>query len=211
MSLLNQMIVFFSFLNIIINKDLPKQKDLSILIEQIRNHPRQTLQDVYKSCYQDEYGPGHIIADESSSLNYIISETNSIEKNYNPPVLFEKTGLNGNYIRVDLSLIRNETVPILILFKSLLISAEIGSQKTDEGWAEIWSDIVEEIKGSDLKFDNFEEDIERLDIISKSDDKVMHHSDLYENTYHPHYRIIEKDVFEKYIKPFINQQFLNDL
>ena len=25
--------------------------DLTILIEQIKNHPNQTLQDVYKSCY----------------------------------------------------------------------------------------------------------------------------------------------------------------
>ena len=48
------------------------KRDLSILKEQIKNHPYQTLQDVYKSCYQDEYGPGHIIADESSSLMLIL-------------------------------------------------------------------------------------------------------------------------------------------
>ena len=180
------------------------KRDLSILKEQIKNHPYQTLQDVYKSCYQDEYGPGHIIADESSSLNYLFTETNSIEKNYKPPVLFEKTGLEGNYIRVDLNLIKNGNVPFFVLFKSLLISAEIGSQKTDEDWADIWSSIVEEIKNSDIVLDNFEEDINRLYNISISDDKVVHHSELYENTYHPHYRIIEKNIFEKYIKPFMN-------
>ena len=180
------------------------KRDLSILKEQIKNHPYQTLQDVYKSCYQDEYGPGHIIADESSSLNYLFTETNSIEKNYKPPVLFEKTGLEGNYIRVDLNLIKNGNVPFFVLFKSLLISAEIGSQKTDEDWADIWSSIVEEIKISDIVLDNFEEDINRLYNISISDDKVVHHSELYENTYHPHYRIIEKNIFEKYIKPFMN-------
>ena len=180
------------------------KRDLSILKEQIKNHPYQTLQDIYKSCYQDEYGPGHIIADESSSLNYLFTETNSIEKNYKPPVLFEKTGLEGNYIRVDLNLIKNGNVPFFVLFKSLLISAEIGSQKTDEDWADIWSSIVEEIKNSDIVLDNFEEDINRLYNISISDDKVVHHSELYENTYHPHYRIIEKNIFEKYIKPFMN-------
>ena len=203
MSFLYKLFLLFIFLNITINKEISLKRDLSILKEQIKNHPLQTLQDVYKSCYQDEYGPGHIIADESSSINYLITETNSIENNYNPPTLFEPTGLDGNYIRVDLLLIKNTTIPFFVLFKSLLISAEIGSQKTDDGWAEIWSDIVEEIKNSDLKFDNFEEDVERLANISKSDDKVVHHSDLYENTYHPHYRIIEKEVFEKYLKPFI--------
>ena len=45
--------------------------------------------------------------------------------------------------------------------------------------------------------------------ISKSEDKVVHHSDLYENTYHPHYRIIEKNAFEKFIKPFVDKYGLN--
>ena len=195
--------IIFIFFNLITNSKQIK-RDLSILKEQIKNHPYQTLQDVYKSCYQDEYGPGHIIANESSSLNYIFTETNSIEENYNPPTLFEKTGLEGNYIRVDLNLLKNRTIPFFILYKSLLLSSEIGSQKTDEGWADIWSSIVEEIKNSDIVLEDFEKDINRLYNISKSDDKVVHHSELYENTYHPHYRIIEKNIFEKYIKPFIN-------
>ena len=188
----------------IIGKNNELKRDLSILIEQIKNHPNQTLQDVYKSCYQDEYGPGHLIANESSSMNYILEEINTMEKDYNPPTLFEQTGLDGNYIRVDLTLVKDGTIPFFILFKALLISADIGSKKTDEGWADIWSNIVDEIKNSSLEFPNFEEDMKNLDNISKSEDKVVHHSDLYENTYHPHYRIIEKNVFNKYIKPFIN-------
>ena len=198
-------VIFFIIIIIKVLSNNKIKKDLSILIEQIKNHPNQTLQDVYKSCYQDEYGPGHMIPDESSSINYLLEEINSIENDYNPPTLFEQTGLEGNYIRVDLSLIKDNTIPIFVLFKALLISAEIGSQKTDDEWADIWSSIVDEIKNSTLKFDNFNEDIIRLEIISKSSDKVVHHSDLYENTYHPHYRIIEKNVYEKYIKPFINK------
>ena len=197
-------IIIFIILSVkIFGKNNELKKDLSILIEQIKNHPNQTLQDVYKSCYQDEYGPGHLIANESSSMNYILEEINTIEKDYNPPTLFEQTGLEGNYIRVDLTLVKDGTIPFFILFKALLISADIGSQKTDEGWANIWSSIIDEIKKSTLEFPNFDEDLKNLDIISKSEDKVVHHSDLYENIYHPHYRIIEKNVFEKYIKPFI--------
>ena len=205
MSFLYHLILLIIFSLKITIKTNQIKRDLSILIEQIKNHPNQTLQDVYKSCYQDEYGPGHLIANESSSLNYILEETNSIEIDYNPPTSFELTGLEGNYVRVDLNLVKNETIPFLVLFKALLLSAEIGNQKTDNEWDKIWSNIVEEIKDLDFKFENFEEDIKRLDIISKSDDKVVHHSDLYENIYHPHYRIIEKNIFENYIKPFINK------
>ena len=182
---------------------LSYERDLSILLEQLKNHPNQTLQDVYKSCYQDEYGPGHIISDEQSSLNYLVQETNTMEKDYNPVTLFERTGLDGDYVRVDLSLLQNNTVPLFVLFKSLLISAQIGAQKTDDGWPDIWSNVVEEIKNAGLEFPNFEEDVERLSEISKSDDKVVHHSDIYEETYHPHYRIIEINVFKEFIEPFI--------
>ena len=178
-------------------------KDLSILIKQIENHPKQTLQDVYKSCYQDEYGPGHLIPNETTAINSLLQEINSIEEDYNPITLFEETGLNGNYLRVDLTLIQKEVVPFFVLFRALIISANIGSQKTDDDWSNIWTEIVDEIRNSTLTFENFEEDVVRLDEISKSKDKVVHHSELYENTYHPHYRIIEKSVFEKYIKPFV--------
>ena len=177
--------------------------DLTILIEQIKNHPNQTLQDVYKSCYQDEYGPGHLIANESSAIKSLYSEINSIENDYDPITLFEQTGLKGNYLRVDLTLIRDGKIPFFVLFRALVFSAKIGGQKTDENWDKIWSEIVEAIKKSDLKFENFEKDLEELDKISKSHDKVVHHSEMYENTYHPHYRIIEKNAFEKFIKPFI--------
>ena len=178
-------------------------KNLSILIKQIENHPKQTLQDVYKSCYQDEYGPGHLIPNETTAINSLLQEINSIEEDYNPITLFEETGLNGNYLRVDLTLIQKEVVPFFVLFRALIISANIGSQKTDDDWSNIWTEIVDEIRNSTLTFENFEEDVVRLDEISKSKDKVVHHSELYENTYHPHYRIIEKSVFEKYVKPFI--------
>ena len=179
--------------------------DLSILFEQIKNHPNQTLQDVYKSCYQDNYGPGHLIANESSAINSLFNEINSIEKDYKPITLFEQTGIYGNYLRVDLTLVRDGILPFFVLFRALTISATIGGQKSDENWSLIWSEIVEEIKLAGLTFQNFEEDLENLDKISKSEDKVVHHSKMYEDVYHPHYRIIEKDAFEKFIKPFINK------
>ena len=194
---------YILLLLLIINIESKFDMDLSILIEQIKNHPNQTLQDVYKSCYQDEYGPGHLISNESSAINSLLQEINTIEKDYTPITLFEQTGIYGNYLRVDLTLVRDGVIPFFVLFRALTISATIGGQKSDENWSTIWSEIVEEVKKAELKFENFEEDLTNLDRISKSEDKVVHHSEMYENIYHPHYRIIEKNAFEKFIKPFI--------
>ena len=194
---------YILLLLLIINIESKFDMDLSILLEQIKNHPNQTLQDVYKSCYQDEYGPGHLISNESSAINSLLQEINTIEKDYTPVTLFEQTGIYGNYLRVDLTLVRNGIIPFFVLFRALTISATIGGQKSDENWSTIWSEIVEGIKREGLKFEHFEEDLANLDTISKSEDKVVHHSEMYENVYHPHYRIIEKNAFEKFIKPFI--------
>jgi len=201
-------IFFLLFFFIKISSKSSNEIDLTILREQIENHPNQTLQDVYKSCYQDEYGPGHLISNESSAINSLFQEINSIEKDYNPPTLIEKTGIHGNYLRVDLTLVRDGIVPFFVLFRALTISATIGGQKSDKNWDKIWNEIAQAIIDSDLRFENFEEDLERLEIISKSDDKVVHHSEMYENTYHPHYRIIEKNVFNDVIKPYINKLYL---
>ena len=194
---------YILLLLLIINIESKFDMDLSILLEQIKNHPNQTLQDVYKSCYQDEYGPGHLISNGSSAINSLLQEINTIEKDYTPITLFEQTGIYGNYLRVDLTLVRDGVIPFFVLFRALTISATIGGQKSDENWSTIWSEIVEEVKKAELKFENFEEDLTNLDRISKSEDKVVHHSEMYENIYHPHYRIIEKNAFEKFIKPFI--------
>ena len=194
---------YILLLLLIINIESKFDMDLSILLEQIKNHPNQTLQDVYKSCYQDEYGPGHLISNESSAINSLLQEINTIEKDYTAITLFEQTGIYGNYLRVDLTLVRDGVIPFFVLFRALTISATIGGQKSDENWSTIWSEIVEEVKKADLKFENFDQDLDNLDKISKSEDKVVHHSEMYENIYHPHYRIIEKNAFEKFIKPFI--------
>ena len=194
---------YILLLLLIMNIESKFDMDLSILLEQIKNHPNQTLQDVYKSCYQDEYGPGHLISNESSAINSLLQEINTIEKDYTPITLFEQTGIYGNYLRVDLTLVRDGVIPFFVLFRALTISATIGGQKSDENWSTIWSEIVEEVKKAELKLENFEEDLTNLDRISKSEDKVVHHSEMYENIYHPHYRIIEKNAFEKFIKPFI--------
>jgi hypothetical protein len=41
---------------------------------QMESFPESRLQDLYKSFFQDRFGPGHIISDRQSALNYILSE-----------------------------------------------------------------------------------------------------------------------------------------
>ena len=37
----------------------------------LSNYPQSTLQDVYKSCFQDYFGPAHIISNREAARRYI--------------------------------------------------------------------------------------------------------------------------------------------
>ena len=41
---------------------------------QMATYPQSTLQDIYKSFYQDRFGPGHMISDTASARNYLMRE-----------------------------------------------------------------------------------------------------------------------------------------
>ena len=50
-----------------------------------------------------------------------------------------------------------------------------------------------------------EDDLARLDSLLSEVHLMMHHSRAFEEAYHPHYRIIAKDIFESELKPLIDR------
>ena len=75
------------------------------LIEQavtalVARYPRANLQDVYKSFYQERFGPGHMIPNIDSARDYLMSELNEAHECTGD--YYEPTGSHGNYIRVYL-------------------------------------------------------------------------------------------------------------
>ena len=54
--------------------------------------PKSTLQDLYKSFFQDRFGPGHIIADEASAMRYLQYELATMDNPVGP--LLEDHNIN---------------------------------------------------------------------------------------------------------------------
>ena len=48
-----------------------------------------------------------------------------------------------------------------------------------------------------LKIINYEEDKSILDDMLKEGNILVHHSNIYRNLYHPHYRVVNSRQFEK--------------
>ena len=168
---------------------------------QLSDYPKSTLQDLYKSFFQDRFGPGHIVSDTSAAGNYLRHELNNSEDFYER--YYEPTGYENNYYRVNLSVIKENKISYQKYFDAFLRSVEKIDLDAISEWKEEWSRIEEVIISMNLDLENFEEDLEMIHSVLEQGKYAVHHSEIYNSEYQPHYRIIEKTIFEEEILPDI--------
>ena len=168
---------------------------------QLRDYPKSTLQDLYKSFFQDRFGPGHLVSDTSAAGNYLRYELNNSENFHE--IYYEPTGYENNYYRVNLSVLKENKISYQKYFDAFLRSVEKIDLDAISEWKEEWSRIEEVIISMNLDLENFEEDLEMIRSVLEQGKYAVHHSEIYNSEYHPHYRIIEKKIFEEEILPLI--------
>ena len=164
---------------------------------QLATYPESTLQDIYKSFYQEHFGPGHIISDTASARRYLMRELSEMGKTQSP--YFEPTGSQGDYVRVYLSAIADSLITTEQLLDALIRSAN-SWQEPSVNWLEKWGAIVSVIQANKIEIDGFETDLPLLTEAARNN-QAVHHSRRYNEAYHPHYRIVERSIFERELKP----------
>jgi hypothetical protein len=162
-------------------------------------YPQATLQDVYKSFYQEHFGPSHLIPDTATARYYLMHEL--AEYDQATAFYYEFTGSEGRFVRVYLSAIADSLITAEQLLDAFVRSSDpVGQPAID--WQTKWAFIVEVVTRSGIRFDNFEQDAKLLREASLKG-LEMRHSRVYNTAYHPHYRIIRRDIFDNEIKPHI--------
>jgi hypothetical protein len=63
-----------------------------------------------------------------------------------------------------------------------------------------WEAIVSIIQTNKMEIGNFEADLPLLTEAARNN-QAVHHSSRYNEAYHPHYRIVERSIFESELKP----------
>lgn len=170
---------------------------------QVTMYPATTLQDVYKSFYQEAFGPGHIIEDEYSAAAYFHQETSlSTEEPYGG-YLYEPTGAHGGYYRVNLYAVNSGALPANLLLSAFLRSAEPVTEEGVKAWKKTWRKVARIARDFDLPGYEADKDVLEAILASDSPDKAVHHSDAYNAAYDPHYRIVRKDIFEQEVRPYL--------
>ena len=167
----------------------------------VGDYPQSTLQDIYKSFFQDNFGPGHAVPDSARAAAWLDSELAKVERLDVP--LYEPTGYRGNYCRVSLAAIASGKVQADVLLSAFLRSVRAVQPNEVEEWAAEWAQIESVIAAMKLPLPNYDADAAAIAALLAEGHYAVHHSRLYNEHYAPHYRIIAKDIFEKEILPLL--------
>ena len=165
--------------------------------------PLSTLQDLYKSFFQSIFGPEHLVSDKNKVIAYLDKE---LMEEYSPHYpLYQTTGISGDYIRVNLSVIKNGYVDKELLADCFIWSSQIKTEYSLEDLQRLWLQITTYIEKENISLRNYQQDKDKIEKLFNQNTYVCSHSSIYKETYLPHYRIIEKDIFYKEIYPLIRK------
>ena len=72
-------------------------------------------------------------------------------------------------------------------------------------WQQEWAEIEAVILKMNIQLDNMEADRAEIKLLLDNGGYVMHHSESFNRHYSPHYRIIERTIFEQEILPLLEK------
>lgn len=165
----------------------------------LQRYPEATLQDIYKGSFQDVFGPAHILTNREAVVNYIKREMETAEK-------FEEAdyipcGWQGQFLQVNLKVIADGRVPMDDFVDAFMASANGIDTTLTQAFVEDWKLIQQAVRKVAPTLEGFAEDSTLLASLLSEGKYVVHHSRKFNKHYHPHYRIIRRDLFEEKILP----------
>jgi len=106
----------------IIPSDREKQI-VQFIDNELKLYPEAHLADLYKNYFQDAYGPGHLIPDTTRAGKYLDRELQ--QPDWVDTLLYQPLGINHDYYRINLVLVKNGTIPRDTLLLAMIESAKL--------------------------------------------------------------------------------------
>jgi len=169
----------------------------------LKNYPLSQADDLYKSFFQDVYGPGHLINDTASALKYLRYELEQMDSLPSQKEAAESTGYKSQFVRVDLYYVKTKMIPQPVFEKAFLESARGFQLPEIDDWKKEWALIASVIRKTQPGIPGLEESLRNLSQMLDKGEYVVHHSPAFTAAYLPHYRLIRNDVFRSQIMPYL--------
>ena len=173
---------------------------------QMQTYPKSRLLDIYKSCFQDYMGAEHLVSDRQRVKAYLDEELNTTSLDDLRSWYYEPCGIDSCYYRVSIRAIKESLVSEDLLLNAFIRSANSEKRPSVESWSERWHKIIGTIDQMKLDMPNYQEDKQFIDSVLSVGKYAISHSPDYREAYHPHYRIVERNIFEKEIKSLIDKK-----
>ena len=167
-----------------------------ILFVHFDRYPKMEPVDAVKLIYQNEFGCGHLITDETKSLENLEKEYNHVMGSEHAPHNIKIESIGNGLVRIYLTKHMTEKIPLSILNKMFLYtSKKIGSL---ESFKKKLNDLT---SFSSLNKTPFSKEVlsKYIEYYIKIGYPLVSHSNTYHNNYSPSYRVID----EKFI-PLLN-------
>ena len=182
------------------------------IVQQMANYPASTLKDVYKNFFQDAFGPGHLMSDAPDATermaSYLRSECEEAKADKDVSPYYVKTGWHGRFYRVNLSVVNDGKVPFDTFLNAFVESARNFTLPSIDDWSKEWTEIEKVFVSCGYKVPDYKADSKAIKALLKEGKYASHHSQAYNDAYHPHYRLIEASIFEEQLRPLINNTMI---
>ena len=175
---------------------------------QLHTYPQSRLLDLYKSCFQDYMGAEHLVSDRQRVKAYLDEELSTTTLDDLMPWNYEPCGIDSNYYRVSIRTIKENVISEEMLLDAFIRSANTPKRPSVEEWSKRWHVILDAIDQMQLGLPNYEQDKAFIDSILSAGKYAISHSPEYREAYHPHYRIVERSIFERELKPLIEKKIV---
>ncbi len=155
--------------------------------EQLARYPQSALGDLYKSFFQDSFGPGHLLDDLGQTRLSFERELAAMQSRGR--WASEPCGLGRNFHRIPMDLIVDGIVDREEYYDSFLASARSFPRPELAGWKAEWDTILTALRPLKARITDFETDAKRIEALLRSGSYAIGHSERYRSAYDPHYRI----------------------
>lgn len=152
-------------------------------------YSEMTLQDLYKTCYQDRFGAEHAVPDSVHAMDYLRYELTQLAPDSMRMPLLEPCGYRHRYERVSLQLVQQGEMTAEQVLSDFLRAARSVSEDDSDTltWEEEWG-IISRL-ALRLVPEWHDEELERGLCEASRGNRAVHHSSSFRAYYHPHYRL----------------------
>lgn len=153
-------------------------------------YPHATLQDVYKTCYQDYFGAEHLMTDTAAAREYLHLELEQCrDTDLSKTPRREHTGFRHRFARLYLICVLDGEITEEQLLTMFIEAAEKNIAYSNE-WASEWEKIEKiALEANPLWAD---EALQAELREAAQGNLPVRHSEAFRQYYNPHYRIVRK-------------------